>query len=90
MNYPNEIRNRAIVLLRKVDPDTYKYKVLGELMPIKTTDSYRPMHVSTVERIYKRDYNKYNLQPTSKAVRQSETLSKNGKTPSEFSVVEDK
>ena len=90
MNYPNEIRNKAIVLLRKLDPDTYKYRVLGELMPGKIGTEYRPMHPSTVEQIYKRDLEKYNLLPTRKAIRQAEeALSKNDEILSEFSGVED-
>lgn len=91
MNYPKEIRNKAIVILRKLDPETYKYKVLGELMPTKIGSEYRPMHPSTVEEIYKRDIKKYNLLPTRKAIKQAEeALSKNEEILSEFSGVEDK
>ncbi len=89
MNYPNEIRNKAIVLLRKLDPDTYKYRVLGELMPGKIGNEYKPMHPSTIEQIYKRDLEKYNLLPTRKALKQAEeALSKNDQILSEFSGVE--
>ncbi len=72
MNYPKEIRNKAIVILRKLDPETYKYKILGELMPAKIGSEYRPMHPSTVEEIYKRDMDKYDLLPTSKALKQAD------------------
>lgn len=71
MNYPKEIRNKAIVILRKLDPAAYKYKILGQLMPAKTNSGYRPMHPSTVEEIYKRDKDKYDLLPTSKALKQA-------------------
>lgn len=72
MNQPNEIRNKAIVILRSLDPETYTYKVLGELMPRKKGQKYQPMHFTTVEEIYKRDKIKYDLLPTSKALKQSE------------------
>ena len=72
MNYPKEIRNKAIVILRKLDPETYKYKILGELMPAKKGSQYKPMHPSTVEEIYKRDMDKYDLLPTSKAFKQAD------------------
>ncbi len=72
MNYPKEIRNKAIVILRKLDPQTYKYKVLGELMPTLLGSEYRPMHPSTVEEIYKRDKDKYDLLPTPKALKQAD------------------
>lgn len=72
MNYPKEIRNKAIVILRKLDPETYKYKVLGELIPAKTDSGYRAMHPSTIEEIYKRDMDKYDLLPTSKALKKAD------------------
>ncbi len=60
-------------------------------MPGKIGTEYRPMHPSTVEQIYKRDLEKYNLLPTRKAIRQAEeALSKNDEILSEFSGVEDK
>jgi hypothetical protein len=72
MNYPNEIRNKAIVILRKLDPETYKFKVLAELMPGKTATGYKAMHLSTIEEIYKRDMYKYDLLPTTKALQKAE------------------
>ena len=73
MNYPNEIRNKAIVILRKLDPETYKYRVLAELMPGKTASGYKAMHPSTIEEIYKRDMQKYDLLPTPKALQKAQT-----------------
>lgn len=91
MNYPKEIRNKAIVILRKLDPETYKYRVLGELMPTQIGSEYRAMHPSTVEQVYKRDIEKYNMLPTRKAIEQAEkALTQTEEILTEFSGVENK
>ncbi len=52
MNAPNEIRNKAIVLLRKLDKDTFTDPVLGELLGITKQTVHRNRH---------RDWKKYEL-----------------------------
>jgi len=53
MNYPNETRNKAIVLLAKADKETFTDPVLGEL--------FGGLTKQTVNHIRKRDWNKYKM-----------------------------
>lgn len=53
MNYPNEIRNKAIILLSKADKRTFTDPILGEL--------FGGLSKQTVNHIRKRDWNKYKL-----------------------------
>jgi len=52
MNYPNEIRNKAIVYLRKLDKETFTLPALAEMF----NRSKQNLH-----NIEKRDWNKYHL-----------------------------
>ena len=53
MNYPNETRNKAIVLLSKIDKDTFTDPVLGEL--------FGGLTKQTINNIRIRDWDKYKL-----------------------------
>jgi DNA-directed RNA polymerase specialized sigma24 family protein len=52
MNKPNANRNKAIVLLRKLDPETFSYRVIGQVFDIKE---------STVYDICQRDWKKFKI-----------------------------
>lgn len=52
MQILNEPRNKAIVVLKKVDPVTYSFKVIGDLLGIKR---------QTAHEIWERDKKKYKI-----------------------------
>jgi hypothetical protein len=52
MQILKEPRNKAIVVLKKADPETFSFQVLGDLLNISK---------QTVHEIFERDKNKYHL-----------------------------
>lgn len=52
MNYPNEIRNKAVVLLRKIDDNTFTLPALAKVFGLTK---------QTLHNIEQRDWDKYNI-----------------------------